>query len=309
MYTDRKGRYLGTGPFYLQGDDPIVIHISLAGIILRLEADRPLNITSEFLPFVVSDSVPADITVQVSWDWKRSDLLHTEPVGRDKLLIYYQEGGYCYCELDGGDRGAVAQTKYTTDFSLVSCIINTDEFDVPQDQVYQILRMLPIRQILLHRNVLLLHASQVLHEHRGILFSAPSGTGKTTQAKLWRQYRNARIICNDRTLLRKTDQQWMTYGYPYDGSEPVGSDQILPLRCLVLLQQAGENSVVRLRPAKALSLLMRQVIIDGWDPLSRRKAMDLLAQLLGDVPAYGLKCTISEEAVAVLERRLQEEEN
>lgn len=281
------------------------INIGIAGIVLRLEAQRSLKITPEFLPFLVSDSAPADITVQVSWDWKASDVLHSEPVGRDQLLIYYREGGYCYCELDGGNRGAVAQTKYTPDFSVLKCTVNTAEFDVDQDHVHQIMRMLPIRQILLSYDVLLLHASQVLYEGGGILFCAPSGTGKTTQAKLWQQYRDAQIICNDRTLLRKNDQQWLTYGYPYDGSEPVGSDQVHPLSCLVVLRQGREDLIAPLKPAKALSLLMRQLIIDGWDPQSRRKATELLAQVLDDVPVYHLTCTISEEAVAILERTLQ----
>lgn len=285
-----------------------MIQISIAGIVLRLESQRPLKITPEFLPFLAGESAKPDITVRISWDWKSSVILRSEPVGRDKLLIYYREGGYCYCQLDGGDRGAVAQTKYTPDFTQVSCIINTDEFDVPQDQVSQILRMLPIRQMLLGRNVLFLHASQILHEGRGILFCAPSGTGKTTQAKLWRQYRNAQIICNDRTLLRQEGQQWLTYGYPYDGSEPVGSGQVTPLTCLVLLRQGRENTITRLRPAKALSLLMRQLIIDGWDPASRSKAMELLARLLEDTPVYSLTCTVSEDAVAALEEKLRKED-
>lgn len=271
---------------------------------MRLDSQRPLRLTPELMPFVVSDSSLADMTVHVSWNWGESDTLQTKPIGRDKLLIYYREGAYCYCELDGGDRGAVAQTKYTPDFSLMQCTINTDEFDVPQDHVHQILRMLPIRQILLSRDVLFLHASQVLYEDKGILFSAPSGTGKTTQAKLWNQYRNAQIICNDRTLLRKNDQHWLTYGYPYDGSEPVGCNQSNPLACVVLLRQAREDRIVRLNPVKAISRLMRQTVIDAWDPESQKKAIELIAALFENVPVYELNCTISEQAVAVLEREL-----
>lgn len=285
----------------------MIIHIGIADVVLRLEARRPLQITPQFSPFLLSDSVPADLTVQITWDWKQSDVLRSAPVGRDKLLIYYREGGYCYCQLDGGDRGAVAQTKYTPDFSRISCVINTEEFDVEQDQLYQILRMLPIRQILLSRSVLFLHGSQVLHKGRGILFCAPSGTGKTTQAKLWRQYRNARIICNDRTLLRKMGPDWQTYGYPYDGSEPVGSGGANALAAIVLLSQGSSNEIVRLKPVKAMSRLMGQLIIDGWDPASRIGAMELMAGLLGEIPVYALRCTISEEAVAVLEQTLQKE--
>ena len=259
------------------------------------------------MPFVVCNTLPSDITVRVSWDWKTSDRLHTEPLGRDQLLIYYRQGSYYYCQLDGGDRGAVAQTKYSPDFSSVTCTVNTLDFSVPQDSLRQILRMLPIRQILLSRGVLFLHASQVLYKNKGILFSAPSGTGKTTQAKLWQQHRKAEILCNDRTLLRKNHDRWMTYGYPYDGSEPVGSVQSHMLGCIVLLRQAGENKIERLSPAKAIARLMRQTVIDGWDPVSRCAAMELIAAAYESVPIYALSCTVSEQAVTVLESALQEE--
>lgn len=53
--------------------------------------------------------------------------------------------------------------------------------------------------------VLFFHAAQITYQETGILFAGPSGAGKTTQAKLWERFRNARIICNDRTLLRKQD--------------------------------------------------------------------------------------------------------
>lgn len=280
------------------------INICIAGIILRLEPQRPLHISPEFAPFLTADSAKPDITVRVSWDWKEADVLHSAPLGRDLLLIYYREGGYCYCEMDGGDRPPIAQTKYTPDFSLVSCVINTDEFDVPQDHIRQILRMLPLRQILLAKDVLFLHSSQVLHQNKGILFCGPSGTGKTTQAKLWRDHRNAQIICNDRTLLRKEGNGWMTYGYPYDGSDPVGSNQRHSLGAIVVLRQGSENKIVRLKPVKAITRLMGQAIIDGWDPVSRGIAIENIALLLGDIPVYELTCTISEEAVTVLENTL-----
>ena len=283
------------------------VNIKIAGIVLRLNAQQELLLTSELMPFFVGDSEEPDVTVRVSFDWGDADILRSKPVGRDRLLIYYREGGSCYCQLDGGTRPAIAQTKYTPDFSKIQCTINTEEYDVPQKHVHQILRMLPIRQILLSKNVLFFHASQVLYERKGILFSAPSGTGKTTQARLWQQYRNAKIICNDRTLLRKGGGQWMTHGYPYDGSEPVGSNSSHPLACIVLLEQGSENKLVRLKPAKAITRLMRQAVIDGWDLASQQKALELIAAVFEDVPVYALCCTISAQAVTVLEKSLQKE--
>lgn len=294
-------------PGYSREVEPIYINLEIAGIVLGISAQKQLKIKPELLQFLVSESLPADITVEVSWDWKSAVSLRSKAIGRDMLLIYYRENGYCYCELDGGDRGAMSQTRYTPDFSQVSCIINTEDFHVDHDYVHQILRMLPIRQMVLSRSVLFLHASQVMYENKGILFSAPSGTGKTTQAKLWRQFRNAEIICNDRTLLKEANGAWRTYGYPYDGSEPVRSNQVLTLGAIVLLQQASENKIVRLSPAKALSLLLGQSVIDTWNPESRLRAIELIARMLEKIPVYQLGCTISEQAVTVLEHALQKE--
>lgn len=258
---------------------------------------------------MVDISIAADIKVHVSWNWNESIQSKSNPIGRDQLLIYYFENGYYYCELDGGDRAPVSRTQYTSDFSFVKCVINADEFDVPQNKIHQILRMLPIRQMLLHKNILFLHASQILYKDLGIVFSAPSGTGKTTQAKLWRKYRNAEIICNDRTLLKEVDGKWNTYGYPYDGSEPVANNKINTLSCIVLLQKSNENKIVQLNPAKAISLLMKQVVIDGWDSISCKKAIDLIVRMFEIIPVYLLSCTVSEEAVAVLEEKLGKEES
>lgn len=169
--------------------------------------------------------------------------------------------------------------------------------------------MLPMREIFLRFGALFLHASQITYQGRGILFTAPSGTGKTTQAKLWQQYRGAEILCNDRTLTRKVDGAWRTYGYPLDGSEPVCSSAVNPLGAVVLLEQGRrENRVERLGPAKALPRLMRQVVLDCWSGEARAEAMELLITLMEDVPVYLLTCTPEEQAVETLEAKLMEDE-
>lgn len=166
---------------------------------------------------------------------------------------------------------------------------------------------MPIREIFLHFHTIFLHASQISYKGTGILFTAPSGIGKSTQAKLWKKYRSAEIVCNDRTLLQKDSEDWFTYGYPIDGSEPVRSSQINRLGCVILLNQGTMNEARRLRPAKAISLLMRQVVMDCWNGSARVGNMGLLAELTEDIPVYLLTCTPDERAVQVLETKLIEE--
>ncbi len=285
----------------------MIVNIKIADMILGLSADRELKVTEEFAPFLISQPCNADITVRISWNWEEADTLRSEPLGKDLLLLYYRERGYAYCQLDGGDRNPVAQTKYTPDFSQVTCTINTADFSVEQDSIHQILRMLPIRQMLLYHNILFLHASQVLHQNRAVVFSAPSGTGKTTQAKLWQQYRNAEILCNDRTLLKKSGGEWLTYSYPYDGSEPIQNSKTGKLACITLLRQSQEDQIIRLSPIKAITQLLPQTVIDTWDPASRSKAIGLIADIYEAVPIYQLDCTVSQSAVSVLEEALEKE--
>lgn len=284
-------------------------HLNIGSVTLCLDAERSLKSTHGLASFYVDKPALPDVTIHITWDWCHAKLPQTPPVGEDLIQIYYQEQDNRFCVLAGGDRGALACTWYTADCRKMVCFINQVNCQVPQDTDGQILRMLPMREIFLRFGALFLHASQITYQGRGILFTAPSGTGKTTQAKLWQQYRGAEILCNDRTLTRKVDGAWRTYGYPLDGSEPVCSSAVNPLGAVVLLEQGRrENRVERLGPAKALPRLMRQVVLDCWSGEARAEAMELLITLMEDVPVYLLTCTPEEQAVETLEAKLMEDE-
>lgn len=282
-------------------------YLTLGGLIFCLDPERPLRPNPELAQFYTAPQ-PADAAVRITWDWRNAKRPHTPPVGHDLVQIYYREPDFSYCDLDGGDRGALACTCYKPDFSEMTCAINTETCPVTQDREGEIIRMLPMREIFLHFHTLFLHASQIAYRGRGIIFTAPSGTGKTTQAKLWRQYRGAEIVCNDRTLTRRVDGAWRTYGYPLDGSEPVRSSAVNLLGAVVLLEQGPADRVTRLRPAKALPRLIRQVVLDCWSGEARTAAMELLLDLMEEIPVYLLTCTQSEQAVETLETKLIEDE-
>ena len=187
--------------------------------------------------------------------------------------------------------------------SLLNEISERQKMDivvVTVDSLGGILRMIPMRRITMLLRVLFFHASQIGVGSKGILFTAPSGTGKTTQAKLWRKFRGVDILCNDRTLTDGT----LTYGFPTDGSEPVITGERRTLGAIVVLEQAPENAVRRLRPREILPRLMPQLVLDAWDPASASAAMELLLDLIPRTPVYLLAWTPDESAVRCLERQL-----
>ena len=83
----------------------------------------------------------------------------------------------------------------------------------------------------------------------GILFSGPSGIGKSTQAALWERFAGARTINGDRGLVCPAART--VSGIFYAGTSGICQNVTAPLRAVVLLGQAAENRVVRARPQEA----------------------------------------------------------
>lgn len=273
---------------------------TIGGIRFQVCSERELTVTEPLTPYLQRSNWKNKVKVMVTWDWSQAPVLKTPPLGRDLIQEYYRQDGCLICAMPEGHKGFAGVTICDPTFSDIRCYINQAPFQYPFSDLATVLRFLPMRAILQHFGVSFFHASQIAVNDRGILFTAPSGTGKTTQAKLWRQYRSARILCNDRTLIR----DGLTYGYPVDGSEPVFCGEVHPLGAIVCLRQSSENRIRRLKSAEAMSRLMPQLVIDTWDPAALELGMNQLITLISQYPVYALDCLPQESAVACLEQTL-----
>lgn len=156
---------------------------------------------------------------------------------------------------------------------------------------------------------LILHCAYMVYQGKAILFSAPSGTGKSTQAELWKQYRGSRIVNGDRALLRKIDGVWSACGWPVCGSSDICESEDTPLYTIVMLRQGETNHIERLSPIQAFAQLYAQITINQWNPAFVQRAMELIEDLIGQVPVYQLTCNMTEDAVKCLEQAIFPEAN
>ena len=164
--------------------------------------------------------------------------------------------------------------------------------------------LLALERRLVKKDSMILHCAYVEYQGEAILFSAPSETGKTTQANLWEKYRGSRTVNGDRSLLGKIDGRWTAQGWPVCGTSEVCFNETVPIRAVVMLSQAEENHVEKLSPGRAFPLLYSQITVNKWNTEDHIHTMDLIEDFLEKVPVYHLGCTISEEAVDCLERAL-----
>lgn len=274
--------------------------LNLAGIKLCLDSERVLKVEPEWEKFLEESCSEYDVLARISWDWERAMCPVTAAIGRDSILEYYVEGDKCFCNTRLESKGFLTSTVYSRQMEQMICTINEKPFLTPPDSVGRIMRALPVREILMHFSVLFFHAAQVSCHGKSILFAAPSGTGKTTQAKLWQDFRGAKLVSSDRTLVRNEATGYMTYSFPLDGSEPVSDNGVNPLGAIVLLEQGEDNRIKELSLGKKLALLMEQLVLDDWNAASREENLLLLMELIKEIPIYYFSCTPDAEAVDVL---------
>lgn len=165
--------------------------------------------------------------------------------------------------------------------------------------------LLLLEKLMIKNNAMVLHSAYMCRNGKAVLFSAPSETGKSTQADLWAKYRHTRTINGDRSLLIRDEEGWHAYGWPVCGSSEICNNEAYPIQTIVMLHQAKENKIERLKGFALIQKLMAQITINMWNPQFQIKAMDLIEQLVGEIPVYELGCDISEEAVECLESVLE----
>lgn len=144
---------------------------------------------------------------------------------------------------------------------------------------------------------LMLHCALIEHEGRGIAFSAPSQTGKSTQAGLWEKHMGATILNGDRAILRNLGGEIRAYGSPYAGSSNLFIKRDVPLRAIIMLEQAKENTIRPIPEEEGLGLFLSQTALPVSIPTLFELGMETLEAILRGVPMYMLSCLPDEGAV------------
>lgn len=160
--------------------------------------------------------------------------------------------------------------------------------------------------ILYKENTFILHSSYIRYNGKAILFSAPSGTGKSTQADLWHKYENVEIINGDRAAINCNNGVWYAYGLPFSGSSNIYKNITTPIEAIVILRQANENSIRRLNKLEAFKYIYSETTINTWNKDYINTIINLIMDMLECVDVYMLSCKPDRESVNLLKQNLRE---
>ncbi|MBQ6261893.1 MAG: hypothetical protein IJK58_00045 [Clostridia bacterium] len=153
---------------------------------------------------------------------------------------------------------------------------------------------------LVAENVLLMHGSAVRSDGEAIVFTAKSGTGKSTHTRLWRETFGDRVVMinDDKPLLRIEEDRVTVCGSPWRGKHRLGSNISAPLKAIVKLERAPVNRIGPMERADAFQLLTGHAFMSN-DPPTAMRIIGMEKRLLDMTDFYVLGCNTDPEAARV----------
>lgn len=279
--------------------------LRIAGVTICMRTCQPLRLEDAFEPFLAEEGADADVSA-VFCPVRELPAVSGPMIGKGICHRVYsrEKGGYTrrfFREPEGLE--PYAQGTY----DLSAGTVRVDYLDSAADCVSEMGNSfwhLGVEALMIRKNKLCLHAACVDTPLGGLLFSGPSGIGKSTQAALWCKHRGAEQINGDRPILSKGEEGWLAWGSPYAGSSRCHRNESCPVRAIVMLRQGPACRIRRLGAAEAFRAVYSGLTINSWDRAFVTTACDLTMDLIAGVPVYELECTPDEQAVRLLEHEL-----
>ena len=149
-----------------------------------------------------------------------------------------------------------------------------------------------------------LHSSAIILDGKAYLFSAPSGTGKSTHTEKWCRLFGATYLNDDKPALRLIDGVWMAYGTPWSGKHDLSSPVGVPLGGIAFVKRADENAIRSLSSLEAVPLFMSQSLwrLSNHDAMERQ--LVLVDKLMRQIPVYELACRNDDQAAFVAHKAM-----
>ena len=153
---------------------------------------------------------------------------------------------------------------------------------------------------------ILFHGSVIAVDDEAYLFTAKSGTGKSTHTRLWRKHFGDRavMINDDKPLLHVSEKCVTAFGTPWDGKHHLSTNRSAPLKGICVLERDTVNHIEQVDPYAVYPLLVQQTYRPA-DPEALGLTLQLLDRMMQTVRVYRLGCNMDPEAAVVAYRGMQ----
>ncbi len=157
-----------------------------------------------------------------------------------------------------------------------------------------------LSQQMLNYEAVCLHASAVVYKGFAYLFSAPSGTGKSTHTRAWLKVfgSQAKILNDDKPIIRLSENSAVVWGNPWQGKDNVGYNGHAQAGGICILRRGDKNFIQKLSPKNAAAEILSQTLIPEDDELLE-KELRIIEAILRVTPVWKMECTPTSEAAEI----------
>lgn len=149
---------------------------------------------------------------------------------------------------------------------------------------------------------LVIHAAGGSVQGKGMVFSAPSGTGKSTLSRLLLADSHNRLFSEERLIIRSVDKSWYIWGTPWHGESDLARNESVVLSTLVFLRQSQKTKLIELSPETGLRRLLQTVSIPWYSEEWANKGLALCELLLRKIPVFELAFRPDQSAAQAVEQ-------
>ncbi len=274
------------------------LYFSVGGVILRICSDIPLGINEKWAAYRTAPSAPG-FTYLISHGSPQPPQGQQTQFDYGKRLFVTSDAYYrVYCDVTSGKPFATSRIDRAAP-NVCHIVANSEK--LPWGTMVQhFFEQLSLQHALLQKKRLLLHGAYVLYQGSAIVFTAPSGTGKTTQAELWKRTRGARIINGDRLILGIAEDRVTAYGVPISGSSAECENVTAPVRAIVSLSQAKENRAAVCSKVDTVRILVNGTYLPPEHRPDMTAAIDCAISVAERLSCLSLACLPDKGAVETL---------
>lgn len=172
-----------------------------------------------------------------------------------------------------------------------------------QENLFHILRHTFIYLAQRH-GMFALHSASILYKDKAWLFTGPSGTGKTTHTALWREHLHTPVLNGDLNLLALENGIPVIHGLPWCGTSEIYTTGTYPVGGIVLLKQAGENSVAQLSDDQTILQVCNRLISPVWTTEQLDTNLTFVGEFTRNILVRKLFCTRDKDAVSVIKAEI-----
>ena len=254
--------------------------LQIAGVRIRIPASREICFPESFQTFLTPVQGNADITMEVVFGcgdnlYSESDSLYRithSPDGEDIIRVV--------------PAGKVHTYRLGVPAKLENSVRQNGNW----------LLFMALEQMLLPYHRIILHASAVIHEGMAYVFSAPSGTGKSTQADIWHREFGAEIINGDKVILAVENGTVTAWGSPAAGSSGIYKNIGAPVAAIILLEQSNRNEILPASNSNGYFRIYNGLVKQQNDPAFNQTLLTYIETIMETIPILHLSCLPNRDA-------------